>query len=261
MASPLPIRRRLHRLVWLMGFFMLAIAVPTAVVLQVQVRSTTMITTVVAPAYDANRQALQAMSDGETGLRGYQLSGGEPSLLQPYNTGEQRTGAALRTVRTLLEQAEKGRPDRVTVLAAHAAQERAAADWWAYARRSVQDYHPGSNPGVDRGKPLFDAFRAANATVGQRLQEQRDAGRTATVDNLNLDTVVVLLTALVAMLLAAFVGRRMTRALTVPLHGLHGVVTRQNRGSGTCARGRTSRSPRSVTWPRTSTGCWRTTSA
>jgi signal transduction histidine kinase/CHASE3 domain sensor protein len=229
-ASPRPIRRRLHRLVWLMGFFMLAIAVPTAVVLQVQVRSTTMITTVVAPAYDANRQALQAMSDGETGLRGYQLSGGEPSLLQPYRTGEQRTGMALRRVRTLLEQAEKGRPDRATVLAAQGAQEKAAADWWAYARRSVEDYRPGGNPEVDRGKPLFDAFRAANATVGQRLQEQRDAGRAATVDNLNLDTVVVLLTALVAMLLAAFVGRRMTRALTGPVQGLHGVVTRQNRG-------------------------------
>ena len=205
MASPRPIRRRLHRMVWLMGFFMLAIAVPTAVVLQVQVRSTTMITTVVAPAYDANRQALQAMSDGETGLRGYQLSGGEPSLLQPYRTGEQRTGTALRRVRTLLEQAEKDRPDRGTVLAAQAAQEKAAADWWAYARRSVADYRPGSNLEVNRGKPLFDAFRAANATVGQRLQEQRDAGRAATVDNLNLDT-VVMLTALVAMLLAAFVA-------------------------------------------------------
>ena len=111
-----------------------------------------MITTVVAPAYDANRQALQAMSDGETGLRGYQLSGGEPSLLQPYRTGEPRTGAALRTVRTLLEQAEKRRPDRVTVLAAQAAQEKAAADWWAYARRSVQDYRPGSNLGRRPGE-------------------------------------------------------------------------------------------------------------
>src|SRR3954469_5559613 len=123
-CSPRPISRRLHRLVWLMGFFMLAIAVPTAVVLQVQVRSTTMITTVVAPAYDANRQVLQAMSDGETGLRGYQLSGGEPSLLEPYGQGEQRTGAALRTVRTLLEKVEEGRPDRAVVLAAQAAQEK-----------------------------------------------------------------------------------------------------------------------------------------
>src|SRR3954454_21543651 len=110
-CGPRPIRHRLHRLVWLMGLFMLAIAVPTAVVLQVQVRSTTRITTVVAPAYDANRQALQAMSDGETGLRGYQLSGGELSLLEPYRQGEQRTGAALRTVRTLLDKAERRRPD------------------------------------------------------------------------------------------------------------------------------------------------------
>jgi len=229
-CSPRPISRRLHRLVWLMGFFMLAIAVPTAVVLQVQVRSTTMITTVVAPAYDANRQVLQAMSDGETGLRGYQLSGGEPSLLEPYGQGEQRTGAALRTVRTLLEKVEEGRPDRAVVLAAQAAQEKAAADWWTFARRSVQEYRPGGDPGVDRGKPLFDAFRAANATVGQRLQEKRNAGRTATVDNLNLDTVVVLLTALVAMILAGLVGRRMTRALTAPVQGLHAVVTRQNNG-------------------------------
>ena len=156
-------------MVWLMGFFMLAIAVPTAVVLQVQVRSTTMITTVVAPAYDANRQALQAMSDGETGLRGYQLSGGEPSLLQPYRTGEQRTGTALRRVRTLLE-----RPRRAGPTARRSSPPRPPR------RRPPQTggptpagpwrTTPGSNPEVDRGKPLFDAFRAANATVGQRLQ-------------------------------------------------------------------------------------------
>jgi signal transduction histidine kinase/CHASE3 domain sensor protein len=229
-ASPKPIRRRLYRMVWLTGFFMLAIALSTAAVLQVQVRSTTMITTVVAPAYDANRQALQAMSDGETGLRGYQLSGGELSLLEPYVAGEERTTSALGTLRRLLERAEKGRPERSTVLAAQDVQEKAARQWWAFARRSVDGYRPGSDPGVDRGKPLFDAFRAANATVGQRLQAQRDVGRDATVHNLNLDTAVVLLAALVAMALAALVGRRMTRALTSPLYDLHGVVTRQNKG-------------------------------
>ena len=40
----------------------------------------------------------------------------------------------------------------------------------------------------------------------------------------------MLVLAVAAMLLAAFVGRRMTRVLTGPLHGLHGVVTRQNGG-------------------------------
>ena len=230
MASPLPIRRRLYRMVWLMGAFMLAIAVSTAVVLQVQVMSTTRITTVVAPAYDANRQALQSMTDAETGLRGFQVSGGERSLLEPYGSGQQRTFSALRAVRTLLARAEQGRPERAQVLAAQAAQEQAAQDWWAYARASVDRYRPGADPGVDRGKPLFDRFRAANATVGQRLQTQRDAGRVATVDNLNLDTWVVLFAAVIAMVTAGLVGRRMSRALTGPLDDLHRVVTRQHEG-------------------------------
>jgi CHASE3 domain sensor protein len=229
-VSPRPIRRRLYRMVALMGVFMLLIAVSTAVILQVQVASTTRITTVVAPAYDANRQVLQAMTDAETGLRGFQVSGGERSLLEPYTQGEQRTRSALRTVRTLLSRAEEGRRDRARVLAAQTAQETAASAWWAYAHASVESYRPGVDPGVDRAKPLFDRFRAANAAVGQRLKAERDIGRTATVENLNLDTVLVLVLALVAMLLAAFVGRRMTRALTGPLHDLHGVVTRQNGG-------------------------------
>ena len=217
-------------MVWLMGAFMLAIAASTAVILQVQVMSTARITTVVAPAYDQNRQALQAMTDAETGLRGFQVSGGERSLLEPYDSGQQRTFSALRTVRTLLARAEQGRPDRERVLAAQAVQEQAARDWWAYARASVDRYRPGADPEVDLGKPLFDSFRTANAAVGHRLQAERDAGRRATVDNLNLDTWVVLLATVIAMVMAGLVGRRMSRALTGPLADLHRVVTRQHQG-------------------------------
>src|SRR6478752_5259 len=214
-------------MVWLMGAFMLAIAASTAVILQVQVMSTTRLTTVVAPAYDQNRQALQAMTDAETGLRGFQVSGGERSLLEPYDSGQQRTFTALRTVRTLLARAEQGRPDREQVLAAQTAQEQAARDWWAYARASVDRYRPGADPEVVVGTPLFDSFRTANAAVGHRLQAERDAGRRATVDNLNLDTWVVLLATVIAMVMAGLVGRRMSRALTGPLADLHRVVTRQ----------------------------------
>ena len=217
-------------MVWLMGAFMLAIAASTAVILQVQVKSTTRLTTVVAPAYDQNRQALQAMTDAETGLRGFQVSGGERSLLEPYDSGQQRTFSALRTVRTLLARAEQGRPDREQVLAAQTAQEQAARDWWAYARASVDRYRPGADPEVVVGKPLFDSFRTANAAVGHRLQAERDAGRRATVDNLNLDTWVVLLATVFAMVMAGLVGRRMSRALTGPLADLHRVVTRQHQG-------------------------------
>src|SRR6478735_7829814 len=204
MASPRPIRRRLHRMVWLMGAFMLAIAASTAVILPVQVMSTTRLTTVVAPAYDQNRQALQAMTDAETGLRGFQVSGGERSLLEPYDSGQQRTFTALQTVRTLLARAEQGRPDRAQVLAAQAAQEQAARDWWAYARASVDRYRPGADPEVVVGKPLFDSF--------------------------HLDTWVVLLATVLAMVMAGLVGRRMSRALTGPLADLHRVVTRQHQG-------------------------------
>ena len=214
----------------------------------------------VAPAYDANRQVLQAMTDAETGLRGFQVSGGERSLLEPYTHGEQRTRSALRTVRTLLSRAEEGRRDHARVLAAQTAQETAAAAWWAYAHASVEGYRPGIDPGVDRAKPLFDRFRAANAAVGQRLKAERDIGRTATVENLNLDTVLVLVLAVAAMLLAAFVGRRMTRVLAGAWTTCMASSPARTAGSGTCGRARTRRSPRSVTWRPTSTGCWRTTS-
>ena len=200
------------------------------------------------------------MTDAETGLRGFQVSGGERSLLEPYTHGEQRTRSALRTVRTLLVTRRGGRRDHARVLAAQTAQETAAAAWWAYAHASVEGYRPGIDPGVDRAKPLFDRFRAANAAVGQRLKAERDIGRTATVENLNLDTVLVLVLAVAAMLLAAFVGRRMTRVLTGPLDDLHGVVTRQNGGERDLRAREDRRSPRSVTWRPTSTGCWRRTS-
>ena len=165
-------------MVWLMGAFMLAIAASTAVILQVQVMSTARITTVVAPAYDQNRQALQAMTDAETSLRGFQVSGGERSLLEPYDSGQQRTFSALRTVRTLLARAEQGRPHREQVLAAQAVQEQAARDWWAYARASVDRYRPRRR---SRGRPRQAPVRQRSAPPtprsGHRLQAERDAGR------------------------------------------------------------------------------------
>ncbi|HEU4346862.1 MAG TPA: ATP-binding protein [Actinoplanes sp.] len=127
-----------------------------------------------AQARDANHAVLQHMTDAETGVRGFQLTGDE-AFLSPYDSG--RAGA----FRTFDKVAElSGDSDMQRLLAA----ERAAAAHWLYAYAI-----PIVNAGVAdrdearaaRGKEMFDHIRAANAEVDAairaRQENQADAAR------------------------------------------------------------------------------------
>ena len=119
-------------------------------------------------AQDANQAVLQHMTDAETGVRGFQLTG-EQMFLDPYDAG--RKGAF-----TAFDAAEGSTSDDA-VRRALTAERRAAAHWlYAYAIPIV-------NAGVAdrddrraaRGKEMFDEIRTSNAAVEAAIRAEHRA--------------------------------------------------------------------------------------
>src|SRR4029453_2281901 len=120
-----------------------------------------------ARAHDANQAVLQHMTDAETGVRGFQLTGDEV-FLAPYDTGRAGAFTAFDVIAAHSDDSAVRRS--LTV-------ERAAASQWlsAYAvpivNAGVADRASARPP---RGKSLFDAIRTANADVDAAIRaEQR----------------------------------------------------------------------------------------
>jgi two-component system phosphate regulon sensor histidine kinase PhoR len=116
----------------------------------------------VEAARDANTAILQHMTDAETGVRGFQLTG-DQSFLKPYEQG--RIGAFTALDEVAARTTEPGTRRLLTA-------ERAAAVQWLYAfaypvvNAGVAD--PGY-AGTARARKLFDEIRTANAAVDAAL--------------------------------------------------------------------------------------------
>ncbi|MEU8234051.1 ATP-binding protein [Actinoplanes sp. NPDC048967] len=117
----------------------------------------------VEAARDANTAVLQHMTDAETGVRGFQLTG-DKRFLQPYDQG--RVGAFTSFDEVAARTTD---PTVRRLLTA----ERAAASRWLYAFAYPVVNAGVADPGYSqtgRGKELFDDVRAANAAVAEALQ-------------------------------------------------------------------------------------------
>ncbi|MEV4640059.1 ATP-binding protein [Actinoplanes sp. NPDC049548] len=124
-------------------------------------------TTRLERARDANTAVLQHLTDAETGVRGFQLTG-EPAFLEPYQHG--RVGAFTSFDRVAAEITD---PDVRRLLD----EERASASQWLYAYATPIVIAGEADPGysrTERGKALFDRIRTANAAVDEAIAaEQR----------------------------------------------------------------------------------------
>lgn len=117
---------------------------------------------------DGNRQVLQYMTDAETGVRGFQLTG-ERAYLSPYESGRRGAFAALDALDA----------DATSVTIRGLARvERATATQWldAYGIPIVGSGVADANPALAaHGKLIFDELRAANGAVERALEAERAA--------------------------------------------------------------------------------------
>jgi len=178
-------------------------------------------TTRVAPAINANDAVLQAMTDIETGVRGYAISG-DRATLEPYRQGLRRLADLRGRLRVLLD--EDPRDRRL-----YAAQ-MSAIDAWLdrYALPRVQapagpeTFRPGR---FYRGKRLFERVRAANAATSAHLDRHLGDLR-ADADRLRrtVSVAVVVLT-FGGLVVGVITTRRTSRRVRRPLAALRDVLT------------------------------------
>ncbi|MEV6488354.1 ATP-binding protein [Actinoplanes sp. NPDC051633] len=150
----------------------------------------------------ANKDILQHMTDAETGVRGFQLTGAR-TFLSPYDSGRVGAFTAFDHVDALAPDAEVRR-----LLVA----ERAAASHWLYAYAV-----PIVNAGVAdrdearaaRAREWFNEIRTANAAVDAAIRAEQQS--VAAADRRRARTVQILLAGLAMTFIA--VGLTMAAAL------------------------------------------------
>lgn len=174
-----------------------------------------------------NGRVLQAMTDAETGLRGYSLTG-DVSFLQPYETGR-------RNLQRDLPQALDAVRDPA-VRSSLQTQRALAARWFrSYAEPTIEVTDRGGaleTPESRRGKAIFDDLRHQNARADARLWAL-DAQVTGHASDVRLAAIfATLAVTLGAGLLCAGVAVRTTREFVLPLHRLGETVLRLTRGDG-----------------------------
>ncbi|MHB8300104.1 MAG: histidine kinase dimerization/phospho-acceptor domain-containing protein, partial [Dermatophilaceae bacterium] len=227
-AEPTGVTGAMRRLVYLLWALLLLVCVTAVGTLQIQANEVNRLTLLISPASDANGQVLQAMTDAEAGLLGYQASH-DPELLTLYRGARARTMAALATVQdkltlsTLNEDAElhtglEGR-QRLTV-----------EQWWAYALSTEQTLDRGERTDVFRGRALFDSFRRANAALGEHIKTERDQARSAARTTSAAGTEAITAVTLAALLAALVLGHRSARSMSRPITELRDTMARQREG-------------------------------
>ncbi|MEV6350534.1 ATP-binding protein [Actinoplanes sp. NPDC051851] len=174
----------------------------------------------------ANQRVLQALTDAETGVRGFQLTG-DRDFLEPYRSGvaafpaaqQQATAAATRGSRALL-----------------ADQQTAARAWLDEVAQQIIAAGPGraDTPAeIADGKTMFDRVRRANGAVAGALRadERRATGEYRRTAAWTLAVIALLSVFAVAM--ALFTAGRTSRLLLSPLTGLGEVLRRLTAGDRT----------------------------
>jgi diguanylate cyclase (GGDEF)-like protein len=225
-TEALPIATRLRRLIFALWTLVLVAAVTAVGALQIQAHAVNELTSTIGPAFDANGEVLQAMTDAETGLLGYRASL-DPGMLTPFRGAEARTMAALATLKDKL-----GLPRGTHALDAglETRQRRAAEQWWTYATSAQAAVGRGERTDVAKGDALFVSLRGANAALGAHLRSERDQARSAAEMAGGAGTATSIAVTLAALVAASVLGRRAARSLTQPVAELRDTMTRQQGG-------------------------------
>lgn len=186
------------------------------------------------PSVFANSEAIEALVDAETGVRGFLLGGRQ--LLAPYRGSRDRADAALDRV----ERLSGDLPGVVDLVQ----EQRVAADDW-YEEYAEPATDGGEVPPPLRSQALLDRFRDANDRLDQLLRDERQRvlGEAGTIRSVG--TAVVVAVALLAAVVGGGSAARAVRWTVVPIARLRRVVERLRMGESS-ARARTDEGPGEV---------------
>ena len=174
------------------------------------------LTGTVEPAAQANAAAMQLLTDTETYVWGYAISG-DPAQLAQYRDSVDwfaHRRAQLEQLRTLDGQ-----------LSSLVDEFLVAADNWfeVYAQPRITGevgLKTFDDDRFDRGRALFDQIRIANAAVDRRLDQMSDDAEDSAHDLTNRIIAVLVAVLVVGAAVSSLIGRRIGRRVTEPLGAL-----------------------------------------
>ena len=229
MRSRRPVAQRLRLLVGALCALMLVIAAVAFSGLEAENGYVDRLTRAIGPALTANADALQAMTDAESGLRAYSTSR-DLQFLEPYWGAHGRASAALTTVRDSLVADEQAGSDERSLLPLVDQQQKALNAWWTYAESSRNAVQDGGGVDLAQGKELFDAFRVPNGQLDDQVSSEADVLRQSARAQLTRNLLLLSLITALALGGGLLLGNRISRAVTRPLTNLRTVVRRQRAG-------------------------------
>jgi signal transduction histidine kinase/CHASE3 domain sensor protein len=171
----------------------------------------------------ANQQVLQTLTDAETGVRGYQLTG-DSRFLDPYRSGV----AAFPGAQLEATQAAHGAARQLL-----ATQQASAHAWLSKFAEPIADSahgRPGTATESSEGKALFDAIRRANAAVSDALHADERQAASAFRRLITWSQAGIGALSVFAVGLALSTALRTSRLLLSPLRALGGVLRRLSGG-------------------------------
>lgn len=177
------------------------------------------------PLQVANKEVLQDITDAETSIRGYALSGGDSGSLQPYLVAMSYLPQDEQRLRELAQ----ADPD----LAAVVQQQEDATDRWLeeYVEPQLSPMNAGEKDRLyTTGKRLFDDVRSANADVDLAIERTTEdiSDRARAVLFWTLAAVVLLPLLMIGV--ATAVTRRLGEAVHGPLDEVSHVLARLREG-------------------------------
>ena len=228
-TSAQPIATRLRHYLYVLWALLFLVSLTAVGALQIQANEVNKLTLAIGPAVDANIQVLQAMTDAETGLRGYQVAR-DPGRLTPYRGVPARTMAALSTLEDKL--ALVTGDDDALHIGLEDRQRVAVEQWWAYALSTERAGTRGerADASQDQGRALFERFRRANAVLGERIEKKRDQSRKVARTTGAAGTTATIAVTLAALMATFILGSRAARSMSRPIAELRGTVARQREG-------------------------------
>lgn len=177
----------------------------------------------------ANRDVMQDMTDAETGLHAYALTGNEASFA-PYEL-------AMNWLPQDLQRLESLAAEHRELADAVAAQDAAASQWlvdyagvWLQRDRDSRGNLPGDGRLYAIGAQLFDEFRNANEQTHAQISAVTAEIRRETRRNLALGLVTSTLVSVLAIAAVVTVARQLSQRVIQPLTALNGVIDRLRSG-------------------------------
>jgi signal transduction histidine kinase/CHASE3 domain sensor protein len=174
----------------------------------------------IGPLHGSVLQARQALTDAETGARGYLMTG-DPSFLGPFDRGRAEFPVRMRQARAGVE----GR----TQVTASLDRMAAAGNRWLFdfAQPAVEARRRGvDGPDQRVGKLLFDQFRVASLRTDGVLASEDAAGRAEIIERAEQTRAALLVTMALGTAFGAIIAAYTTRGIVGPLERLRATMTR-----------------------------------